>query len=777
MDYSLIFKLKAILNKGIKYCTFFVIAFFIAASTTFAYDFKYSEFNWDDFYEKNKTFWEDLCRREDGGVDNKCELTVLKAQEKFYKKFYKALAKYEKKGIFIPGTKEYEYIDDIILETVFFEINPSLFADDGAEYSEFFDPASNDPAYKIDDVDLEDPEMDIDYTKEDALNYFAEEKDTIKTLIQNLIAYTTDCYGVYGTPTYVKTDSGETYPKCSQGKPTTLPKRGEKCTDHISNNSMGFWVYYISKLQHDETLPWYLRGLDLSFLGRNPVDENYVTCKSYDGSYAEKTMYVFNDDQTLNTDRYFDFLSYNQYFDNKAHLQSHFKETILDPAGVDCMTNKVCENSLESLGADTVNYYEGEAILARRDIIEDIIGILNNYGFDIGYTPLDGFKYNEVEEQTAARKSFYWPIGSDETEERNGVIYADKEPASTDVISGFGTRENPITGELEEHYGIDIAGIEGVTNVIAVYRGEVISVVDSCTVGDYECNEGYGNTIIIAHPNNDFTVYAHLASIDPSVSVGVTVDKGQLIGKVGRTGKTNVACLHYELRKGGNDILHAVNPLDEQDASNPRPKVAEGDFSVHETTLSKEEFVTKLRAYCVNNTCSQTFMNVFVANAELVYDVSVANNVNPELVVIRGAKEGMSPGGNTNNYWGIGCANGKGVGACHRYSSLSDGIKGFARAVAGYNTVVEMMKKYAYIGAVWYNPGSWSLGGCKYYPYINKYMSSSRSSTVNRVCNSGPECTSKGQSTCTPTNDEDQTAYAMYNASAMVNMRYVAFGL
>ena len=88
-----------------------------------------------------------------------------------------------------------------------------------------------------------------------------------------------------------------------------------------------------------------------------------------------------------------------------------------------------------------------------------------------------------------------------------------------------------------------------------------------------------------------------------------------------------------------------------------------------------------------------------------------------------------------------------------------------------------MMKKYAYIGAVWYNPGSWSLGGCKYYPYINKYMSSSRSATVNRVCNSGPECTSKGDSRCTPTNDEDQVAYAMYNASSMVNMRYVAFGL
>lgn len=780
---------QANLHKGIIMCTFFVIAFFISMVSVFAEDgnkteesnaedFKFSEFNWDEFHDKKRGFWEDFCKDADGKTDEECEFTILNAQKKFYKKLYKSLAKYEKKGIITYGTEEYRYVDDIILETVFYEMNPSLFADDGSEYADLYDQADGKGMYTIDDADVEDPEIDIDYTNEKALSYFAEENDTVKLLVQNLIAYTTDCYGIYGDPIYVETDSGDKYATCEQGDPVTLPKRGEKCSAHISGpNSMGFWIYYISKLQHDETLPWYQRGLALAFLGRNPIDEYYTTCKSYDSLYPEKTMYVYNDDPTLSTDRYFDFLSYNQYFDNKAHLQRKFKETILDPAGVDCMTNKVCSNSLESLGTDKVDYYEGEAILVRREIIEDILSILNNYGFEITYSPLDSVKYNEVEDQTAARKSFYWPIGSDETEERNGVIYADKDPASTDVISKFGTRENPITGEVEEHYGIDISGIDGVTNVIAVYRGEVISVVDSCTVGDYECNEGYGNTIIISHSNNDYTVYAHLASIDPSVTVGATVDKGQLIGKVGQTGKTNVPCLHYELRKGGNDILHAIDPLGEHDTENPRPKVAEGDFSVHETTLTKEEFVTKLRAYCVNNACSASFMNVFVANAELVYDVSVASNVNPELVVIRGAKEGMSPGGNTHNYWGIGCANGKGVQACYTYSSLTDGIKGFAKVVAKYDTVSEMMSKYAYIGAVWYKPGSWSLGGCKYYEYIKKYMSASRAATVSNVCYQGPDCSSTGQAGCTPTNDEDQKAYAMYNASAMVNMRYVAFGL
>lgn len=771
-------KLRMLLHKGIMICTFFAMIFLISSSTsTQAYQFKFSEFDWDSFYETKKGFWESSCEDGHGNVDKNCEFTIMKAQKKFYTKFYKTLAKYEKKGVFIPGTKEYEYVDDIILETVFYELNPSQFSDTGEEYISEYNPNSGEGIYSIDESDLEDPEVDIDYNDEKVLTYFENETDTIKTLVQNLVAYTTDCYGVYGNPTYMTAQDGNKYATCSSGSLITLPKRGEKCVDKISNNSLGFWKYFISKVQYDETLPWLERGAAVLFLGRNTSDENYVTCKSFDSSYSEKTMYVYNDDAKLNIDRYFDFLSYNTYFDSKAHLQYKFRETILEPAGVDCMTKNVCDNSLEALGSDTYEYYEGEAILVRREIIEDIIDILNNYGFDIEYSAINGNEYNVVEEQTAARKSFYWPIGSDETEERNGVIYADKEPASTDVISNFGTRENPVTGEIEEHYGIDISGVNEVTNVIAVYRGEVISVINNCVAGDYTCNEGYGNAIIIAHPNNDYTIYAHLASIDENITVGVSVDKGELIGILGQTGSTNTPCLHFEIRKGSNDIIHAINPLGELDINNPRPTVPSGDFSVHETSLSKEEFASKVRAYCLTNSCSSTFMNVFVSNIESIYDVSINANVNPELVIIRGSKEGMSPGGSTNNYWGIGCTNGSGVGACHRYSSLTEGVKGFANVVSQYETVSQMMGRYAYIGAVWYNPGSWSLGGCKYLPYISKYMSASRASYVEGVCSSSKTCETKGQTSCTPTTQEDQDAYAMYNASSMVNMRYVMFGL
>ena len=72
-----------------------------------------------------------------------------------------------------------------------------------------------------------------------------------------------------------------------------------------------------------------------------------------------------------------------------------------------------------------------------------------------------------------------------------------------------------------------------------------------------------------------------------------------------------------------------------------------------------------------------------------------------------------------------------------------------------------MASKYAYIGNYWYNPGSWSDGGCIYFPYIKKYMSSQRSNTVTDICNKSSTCSPKGGD-CTPTTDEDQKAYATW---------------
>ena len=72
-----------------------------------------------------------------------------------------------------------------------------------------------------------------------------------------------------------------------------------------------------------------------------------------------------------------------------------------------------------------------------------------------------------------------------------------------------------------------------------------------------------------------------------------------------------------------------------------------------------------------------------------------------------------------------------------------------------------MASKYAYIGKYWYRPGSWSDGGCKYFPYIKQYISAQRRNTVTFICNKSTTCTTSGGD-CTPMNNEDQKAYATW---------------
>lgn len=737
-----------------------------------AADFEYKDFDWDTFQETNKTYWQDLCTQEEEEKNEKCKKKMLKTQEKFYKRLYKMLATYQMFGLTIN--------DNIILQTVTFNMTPSEFND--PDKSEGYKDSWNTDNIGIEydeNMDDENISINVEYSdSEEAQNYFAEEKDTLKILIQNMIAYDTNCFGIHGDPELITLEDGSTREHCPLGgTPRDLQYwtgNKRKCVDLRSTNELGFWEYYLSKYANDVKLGLFKQ---LLFLDLPSFDPYFASCKEIGESYPEGHYYEFVDVPNVSTNKYFDFLMYNKYYDNKLHLQTYFKETVLKPAGVDCMTNKVCDNSLENAGL--YETYEGEILLVRKQINLEIIEILENFDPDLHIEWEQRPDYDtQYAVEESQRRSYYWPIGSDETEERNGVVYADKEPASTEVVSYFGTRTNPVTGEEEFHTGIDIAGVDGTTNVIAVYNGEVISVVSNCSSGDTSCNEGYGNTIILSHSNGDYTVYAHLASIDSSVTVGATVQKGQLIGKVGSTGETNSSNLHYEIRMGENSAAAAVDPLGTTSETNPRPQPSAGDFSVHETSLTREEFISLMVAYCNSHNC-RSEMRMFVNNAGEIYDVSIAANVNPELVVVRAMAEGFSPGGGTNNYWGIRCYNGQGVSACSTYGSLADGIRGFASAVSGYENVSDMMSRYAYIGRYWFNPGSWSNGGCPYYPYIKQYMSETRSSQVAGYCGNGASsCSTSGGGGCHATIDEDQKAYAIWQVNdKMAPYRYNVFGL
>ncbi|CAN5430013.1 hypothetical protein BH10ACI1_BH10ACI1_25190 [soil metagenome] len=113
------------------------------------------------------------------------------------------------------------------------------------------------------------------------------------------------------------------------------------------------------------------------------------------------------------------------------------------------------------------------------------------------------------------------------------------------INNEFGFRRNPFGGRTYEfHPGMDIDGEKGDT-VIAPANGTIIKA---------GWTGGYGNMIEIDHGNGLTTRYGHLSKVE--VAVGDQVQRGQLIGLIGTTGRSTGPHLHYELRL--ND--KAINP-------------------------------------------------------------------------------------------------------------------------------------------------------------------------------------------------------------------------
>ena len=104
------------------------------------------------------------------------------------------------------------------------------------------------------------------------------------------------------------------------------------------------------------------------------------------------------------------------------------------------------------------------------------------------------------------------------------------------VVSGFGTRSDPMYGISKPHEGIDYSAPNG-TPVYATGCGTVLFA---------GWRNGYGYTIDIDHGFDYLTRFAHLSSM--SVSEGQKVVRGQEIGSVGCTGKSTGPHLHYEVR-------------------------------------------------------------------------------------------------------------------------------------------------------------------------------------------------------------------------------------
>lgn len=124
---------------------------------------------------------------------------------------------------------------------------------------------------------------------------------------------------------------------------------------------------------------------------------------------------------------------------------------------------------------------------------------------------------------------------------------------SINARSPYGMRKHPVTGVMKMHHGVDVAMSVG-TELVAPADGEVVHKGSGASGG---------NTLIIKHSADLYTVYYHLNK--PSMlSVGASVRTGQLIAHSGNTGLSSGPHLHWETRrsKTWGDTFDPLDVLD-----------------------------------------------------------------------------------------------------------------------------------------------------------------------------------------------------------------------
>ena len=118
------------------------------------------------------------------------------------------------------------------------------------------------------------------------------------------------------------------------------------------------------------------------------------------------------------------------------------------------------------------------------------------------------------------------------------------------LTSGYGYRNDPVTGERALHQAIDLSAAPG---------QPVVATADAIVL-EAERSGRLGNSVILAHGFGITSRYGHLARFD--VEPGQRVQRGDVIGYVGNTGRTTGFHLHYEIRVDGQPVNPLVYILD-----------------------------------------------------------------------------------------------------------------------------------------------------------------------------------------------------------------------
>ena len=196
-----------------------------------------------------------------------------------------------------------------------------------------------------------------------------------------------------------------------------------------------------------------------------------------------------------------------------------------------------------------------DSLIGKTVIIPTVPGLFIKQNIDDDSTALEILLHEKYADTQLTANDYYFIIDGEEY-----IFLTSKKFSSTErfyfldsylglplakgtfwVSSGFGKRQNPISGEWKDHNGIDLAAPEG-TPVYAVKDGHAAYCIEN--------DPTFGNYIILTHDTGKMTsVYAHLKSI--CINQYQFVRKGDIIGYVGHTGMATGDHLHFEIRQGG----------------------------------------------------------------------------------------------------------------------------------------------------------------------------------------------------------------------------------
>ncbi len=108
-------------------------------------------------------------------------------------------------------------------------------------------------------------------------------------------------------------------------------------------------------------------------------------------------------------------------------------------------------------------------------------------------------------------------------------------PTRGHISSRFGKRRDPFTGKIKKHNGLDFSN-RNYTPIYAPADGTVVNTFK---------NGSFGEFLVIDHGYSITTRYGHLAKYE--VQVGQRVKRGDLIARIGNTGRSTAPHLHYEV--------------------------------------------------------------------------------------------------------------------------------------------------------------------------------------------------------------------------------------